>query len=467
MRQNWFSQSSDDPDDIDTWMAGRNAQLALQPEADAAARNLWNQATQHGDDLYAGNPSDLTAIGLAALRGAGPYVATAANDDQDGDDGASAVGSAAPPQDSASTATDFGGGLYQPGTDGGSQSASALPQIQSIGLGSSASGETYPSVSEVDVVGHPMDGATSPGVLDSLNHNPITRGAAGLAGYLAGLPTGALRAGWHALEGVEHGWNFVKGLVDSSDARADAWNHAQTAAQDVLQYGRSVFADPSRLASDVLSGAKAANRSLNPLATPIPDTASGAFVHELGIGANTGETLTNIVGAFAAPEVAAGIDAARTFAATREASIAKHMGQGFDEPTARYLSKPYEGMGDHALISRSQNAILGFKTSLLKGVPIPDWIKDSPLNVSKPRGMSQGDFYEYHYAVDSQFYGAGLPRDLNGGKGWSGKRVGAERYSGAEQLWARTPPVWKDYATGAMLGDTLGLLPPDDAEGPQ
>ncbi|HEY1927611.1 MAG TPA: hypothetical protein VGG92_09110 [Caulobacteraceae bacterium] len=467
MPQNWFSQSSDDPDDIDTWMAGRNAQLALQPEADAAARNLWNLATQKGDDLYAGNPSDLTAIGLAALGGAGPYFATVANDDQNGGDGASAVDGAAPPQDGgASTATGLGGGLYQPATDGGSQSASSLPQIQSAGPGSSASGAAYPSVSEVDVIGQPTTETTSPSVLDSLNHSSIARGAAGLAGYLAGLPTGVLRAGWDAVEGVGHGLNFVHHLLDSSDARAEAWNDAQTTAHDVLQYGRSVFADPSRLASDVVSGVGAANRGLNPLATPIPETASDAFGHELGIGANTGETLTNIAGAFAAPEVAAGIDAARTFAATREANVAKFMGQGFDEPTARYLSKPYDGMGDHALISRSQNAILGFKTSLLKNVPIPDWIKDSPLNVSKPRGMSQGDFYEYHYGVDPQFYGAGLPRDLNGGKGWSGKRLGAERYSGAEQLWAKTPPFWKDYATGTTLGDTLGLLPPNDTGTP-
>jgi hypothetical protein len=114
-----------------------------------------------------------------------------------------------------------------------------------------------------------------------------------------------------------------------------------------------------------------------------------------------------------------------------------------------------------------ENTLFGFKTPWLKKVPIADWIKDSPLNVSKPRGMSQGDFYEYRYAVDPQFYGARLPQDLNCGRGWSGKRVGAERYSGAEQIWRRTPQIWKDCPAGATLGDSLGLLPGDDPEAPQ
>src|SRR5258707_7981057 len=87
MAQGWSSQGGDDPEDIDTWLVRRNAQLALRAEADAVARNLWNQSIQSGDELYAGNPSDLTAIGLAALDGAGSYATTAANDDDQGGSG--------------------------------------------------------------------------------------------------------------------------------------------------------------------------------------------------------------------------------------------------------------------------------------------------------------------------------------------------------------------------------------------
>jgi hypothetical protein len=72
------SYDGDDLDDIQAWMARRNAQVALRPEAGAAGRDLWNRAIQTGDDLYAGTPSDLTAIGLAALSGAAPHLTPSA-----------------------------------------------------------------------------------------------------------------------------------------------------------------------------------------------------------------------------------------------------------------------------------------------------------------------------------------------------------------------------------------------------
>jgi len=68
MPQSWSSQDGDDPDDVDAWMARRNAQVALRPEAEAAGRDLWNRAIQTGDDLYAGNPSDLR-LGLDRFNG--------------------------------------------------------------------------------------------------------------------------------------------------------------------------------------------------------------------------------------------------------------------------------------------------------------------------------------------------------------------------------------------------------------
>ena len=416
-------------------MVRRNAQVALRPEAEAAGRDLWNRAIQTGDDLYAGNLSDLTAIGLAALGGEAPHLSPAANDD--GQDGG-------------------GGGFQLRSTLSANPEPAPSPPREAA----------YPSVSELDVAGRPPDRTPHPGFLDSLNHDPVAAAAAGFAGYAVGVPAGVLRGGWHAVEGVGHGLNFV-GSLFFPKGEAKAWGEAQTATHNALQYGRSVLADPSRLASDAVYGAKAANRSLNPFATPIPGTASGAFNHELGIGANGGETLANIVGAFATPEFAGGVNAARTFAATREANISEMTRKGVEEQTAGYLSKRYDGQGDHVLIPRRQDSIVGIKTPWLKKVPIPDWIMDSPLNVSKPRGMSQGDFYEYHYGVDPRFYGARLPRDLNGGKGWSGNRLGLDRFDGPERIWKRMPSAWKDYYTGVASGDVVRQLPQDTAETPQ
>ncbi|HEY3950262.1 hypothetical protein [Phenylobacterium sp.] len=460
MPQAWSSQDNDDPGDIDSWMVWRNRQLSLGPEADAVARDLWNRGTWGGVDVQAPNSSDLTAIGLATLNGTGTYPSTAPDNEGDNDYGA--------PYPSAAAGSAGQGGTFDPPESGHSVQQGPSPAgIQtSDPVARPSSGAAGPWVSEFDVIGHRENQPSHPGILDGLNHNPVVRGLAGGAGYAIGVPAGVLRGGWHTLEGIGHGLNFV-GSLFFPQGRAAAWNDAQTATHDALQYGRSVLTDPHRLARDAASAAKAANRSLNPFATPIPDTASGAFGHELGIGANDGETATTIAGLFTAPEVFGGIKAASTFEATREANVAKFMAQGFDEPTARYLSKPYEGQGDHAFISKSQNAILGYKTPLLKNVPIPDWIKDSPFNVSKPRGLSQGDFYEYHFGVDPQYYGGNLPDHLNGGRGWSGNRLGLERYDVPGRIWARIPSIWKDYDTGVALGNALRQVPQDSPETPQ
>jgi hypothetical protein len=84
-----------------------------------------------------------------------------------------------------------------------------------------------------------------------------------------------------------------------------------------------------------------------------------------------------------------------------------------------------------------------------------------------PRGLSQYDFYKYHYGVDPNYYGGRLPSYLNGGKGFSGKGLGFERYSNPGRTWARIPPIWKDYYAGVASGDLLGQLPQDPPDAPQ
>jgi hypothetical protein len=463
MPQGWSSQDGDDFSDIGAWMARRSAQLALQPEADAFARNLWNQATQGGGDLYAGNPSDLTALGLAALGEArSDPTAAANNDDQVGGGG---IVDAGAPRDSINAVSGSDHGRPYFATDAGSSQQGFSPPRNPYPDPSSflPSEANVPSVSQLDVIGPRPIPAPHPGLLDSLNHNLGVRALAGTAAYTVGLPLGVGRGALHAVEGVGQGLNFAASLL-SPGGREAARDEAAAAAHSALQYGRSVMADPSRLGSDLTAQGTSAIHNLVPFTTPMADTALGEMGHDFGIGMNAGETAANVAGLVAAPELADGLIAARSFAATREANVAKMMGQGVDEQTARYLSKSYDGQGDHALIPRRQASI---KIPQLGEVAIPDWIMNSPLNVSKPRGMSQGDFYEYHYAVDPRFYGARLPSDLNGGKGWSGRRLGLERYSGVQRAWARTPTFWKDTATGLALSDALNSLPPDYLDDPK
>ena len=68
MAGGWATQRPvDDSDDIDAWMAQRNANAALRQQAEAMGRDLWDQATRDGQDLSAAQPSDLVTIGAGAL----------------------------------------------------------------------------------------------------------------------------------------------------------------------------------------------------------------------------------------------------------------------------------------------------------------------------------------------------------------------------------------------------------------
>jgi hypothetical protein len=206
MSDGLYPQDGDDSGDFDTWLARRNADLAVRPEADAAARDLWNQGTQGGIDLQAPNPSDLTAIGLAALTGRTSYPGPTS--DEIGDGGGVHITSAAglPYGDSGAA-----GGQGEPDSpmDGRPRQGSSLP-VEDPGRGvTSPNAASDPTVSEVDVVGRRPAESPDPHFLDSLNHNPVVRGAAGFAGYAIGLPAGFLRGGWHALEGVWHDLNFA------------------------------------------------------------------------------------------------------------------------------------------------------------------------------------------------------------------------------------------------------------------
>src|SRR6202012_1119685 len=147
-------------------------------EADAFARNLWGQSTQNGGDLYAGNPSDLTAIGLAALGGVAPYATTPAKDDgQGGGDGAfdpssatgagSIQGAAVVSAGGADSGGSYPSGAVSKGSQGlpvsGNQNPGPNPPL--------ASGTNDPWVSELEVVGRTTSPTPHDGFLERLNHS--------------------------------------------------------------------------------------------------------------------------------------------------------------------------------------------------------------------------------------------------------------------------------------------------------
>jgi hypothetical protein len=91
--------------------------------------------------------------------------------------------------------------------------------------------------------------------------------------------------------------------------------------------------------------------------------------------------------------------------------------QGFTATQAWYLTQPYTGVGHHFPITQ--------RTARRWG--LPDWLRDSPFNVLKPRKISRGRFYELHYTVDPDFHGTAFPRCIGGS--WRGGQLGLKKYS--------------------------------------
>ena len=99
--------------------------------------------------------------------------------------------------------------------------------------------------------------------------------------------------------------------------------------------------------------------------------------------------------------------------------------QGFTPAQAKYLSQPYNGVGHHFPITQA----------LARNWRLPNWIRDNPLNVLKPDGISRGRFYERHYQVDPDFYSANFPKRIGGGN-WDGSSIGLTKYGPFLQTWS-------------------------------
>jgi len=285
----------------------------------------------------------------------------------------------------------------------------------------------------------------------------------GTLGYVGGVMWGVPRAGYHAARDVKDlgEFGFKAAGAFGPEARQEALRQGANNIQATLQYGREAVDDPSNVLSDVGDLSKAAIKSIDPRGAPMSGSLGDIIGYEFKKGANLGEGVANVAAAFAAPELGMGALRAATFDAKAASRIAKLANEGADPRLAEYLAEPYEGMGHHAIVPRRfkiPETIWGIPVDdRLAGKRLPRWIVDSPLNVSKPLGMSRDDFYKHHYGVDDRFYGARLPGDLNDGRGWSGKRQGARRYDPVTKVWAGMPVPLKGGVAAVGIGEGFGV----------
>jgi hypothetical protein len=189
--------------------------------------------------------------------------------------------------------------------------------------------------------------------------------------------------------------------------------------------------------------------TIDPSATPQAATASGEFLRQFPIGLNQGElgfdVLSTLYGGAELKPLRL-LRAARASTAAERAALrasklgpwsptaADYMARGVPEGMANYFAElyPMKGMGSH-LWGRNKRL-----PEVLGGRKLPSAIVESPFNVLKPRDWTRGELYERHVNVDGQYSGGKVPA-RHGGGGWSGNKLGWERYGPLRSFWYGAP----------------------------
>jgi hypothetical protein len=506
--------SLDDDQPIEFWMDDQNDQVAQRDALSAAGRERWDASTRSGENLDASRLTDVVALGgvpgPSAPTGAADQDAaagSAASSDQlgtespapsgppakyvkaqPGDNITRLVGDSDPAAIGAfarlngmdgRSSTIYAGRVYAipTGSDAASPEDSMLgnqllqhdnARVAALRAQRAANDQFQArfgagqNVWTGQLVGaSPPTRRPSPAAPLPSQGQPwwetAAKGGVGSVAYgigaLEGAPTAAIHAFGDVKDAGLFGLQWAGALGAQAQARAN--REAADAAGGALRYARTEIDDPSKVVSDARDAASHAIDSMSPFNVDLSGSLGDVVDHQFHHGRNFGEAATNVAGMFAGGELIQGLRAADAFEATRAANIAKFVDQGANPKLAEYLAQPYEGMGHHSVVSRQ----------FAKEFNLPPRLVDSPINVAIPRGISRGDFYEYHYRVDPAAKGFRLPADLNGGKGWRPKELGLTKYALPERIWRGMPVPLKDAVATIPFADAPALY--DQLEPPQ
>lgn len=284
------------------------------------------------------------------------------------------------------------------------------------------------------------------GSTSAVGSRPDPRLSAGDLANVAGLAAGAARGVVHLAEGVGQGAQIAQHVLDPfyglMHPNAPAVAPLYQAAFGMLRAGKEIARHPAQTYHR-------ANLALNPGASPVAPTLAGEIKRRFDIGMNQGEVGFNVVSAMAAPE------AMTARALPVEEQAARWMAKGLTGPQARYMTEPYVGMGHHFYPrgAKLPSTVVGVplpKFLANRPMPLPRVLSDSPFNVLKPPGISRGDFYEKHFAVDSHYRGGKFPAPVGGT--WSRTKLGLKTHGVVGRVVHGAPPPLKRAVGGAVGG---------------
>jgi hypothetical protein len=257
----------------------------------------------------------------------------------------------------------------------------------------------------------------------------------------AGNAAGVVRGAWHGAKGTAEGAYFLARLVNPMDLLRGPERSAQAqlvkAERAAADYIRRGVRDPKIFERDARSAIHKADVDLNPGASPKAKTFAGEVRRNFNIGQNQGELAFNVASTVRGGPI---VDSLAGLARVEKGvTAAKLVAAGYDPRLEAHFAKPYKGMGHH------------FWPRRLK---LWKWLRDSPLAVYKPRGLTLGQFLERHYNIDPKYSGGPIPLKLGGG-GWSGEKLGWEKYNLPGRLLYGSPPALKSAVLGGVVGAGL------------
>ena len=413
---------TDDSDDIDDWMAQRNAQLAMRDEAEAAGREAWTQGIGTGDDVDASTPHDLIRLGQEALADA---------DASTGHDDSSPTSSerldpAQPDgpllQPPSGQFADFSG-RERAATESRRAKALQLPPSNAVGRW------VPPSIGQGTGGGPPDDLAT--------------RGLAYVEGYGSGVVPGVDRGALHAAQGFG---DAARLSVRMANPVQRILGHSALEPLAPIALGflgdlADAAHDPRKAWQNLKFTARQASEAAVPFLAPLPSTAEAARQQGRRVGMNDGEIGFNVATIPLGGKVAEGLEGAALKRSALDA--AGYERQGIPPNIARYFAEPYpdDGMGSH-WFSRNTKIF---------GAKLPPWLIDSRYNVWKPAGARRGQVYEGHFLNDFHYRGGPLPDARGKGSGWSGKKLGWQMNTPVVRFFEKMPAVTRGTLAGAGL----------------
>lgn len=262
-------------------------------------------------------------------------------------------------------------------------------------------------------------------------------------GFIAG---GVQRMGQDAL-GTAEALKFANRLFNPLDliAPADgrpAWAQLGDGAADMLYGVGNALGHPVAMARTIDQRAAALAKRIDPSLTPRAPTFGGELRRMYDAGRAQGGLavdVASLAGMVAPAKLSGKLDRLKP-----PSTPEKYMDQGYSPGRSLDFAKPYDGKGHHSVFAERFRL-----PKNLGGGKLPKAVMESRYNVLKPEGITKGDFYELHYAVDKHFHGTGFPRDFPG-ESWSGKQLGLTKAPFGVRHWRGTPTPTKTKAGGTV-----------------